>query len=65
MLTKSINTESRDIRKQSNQELNNIKAELMKDKKAITRTERYELEARLQTHVNLLIAVGVCDDGAA
>jgi len=49
MLTKSINTESRDIRKQSNQELNSIKAELMKDKKAITRTERYDLEARLQT----------------
>jgi len=49
MLTKSINTESRALRKQSNQELNSIKAELMKDKKAITRTERYELEARLQT----------------
>ena len=49
MLSKSINTESRAIRKQSNQELNNIKTALMKDKKAITRTERYELEARLQT----------------
>ena len=33
MLTKSINTESRAIRKQSNQELNTIKAELMKDKR--------------------------------
>jgi len=49
MLTKSINTESRIIRKQSNQDLNAIKAELMKDKKAISRTERYELGARLQT----------------
>jgi len=49
MLTKSINTESRALRKQSNQELNSIKAELIKDKKAITRTERYELDARLQT----------------
>ena len=49
MLTKSINTESRALRKQSNQELNAMKAELMKDKKAITRTDRYELEERLQT----------------
>ena len=48
MLSKSINTEARNIQKQSNQELNSIKAELMKDKKAITRTKRYELEARLQ-----------------
>ena len=47
-LNKSIDREVRDIKRQSQKELNALKAESLKEKKDITRTQRWELESRLQ-----------------
>ena len=47
-LNKSIDKEVRDIKRQTQKELNALKAESLKEKKDITRTQRWELESRLQ-----------------
>ena len=47
-LNKSIGREEVKIRKQSNKELSTLKAELLREKKDITRNDKWELESRLQ-----------------
>ena len=47
-LNKSIDKEVRDIKRQTQKELNALKSESLRAKKDITRTQRWELESRLQ-----------------